>query len=210
MDAVIAGKPKRMPKPKKPRIPQELIYEMVDGKPIYYREYKKVLTKQKTMEEIMGSSFFQAELVALIVGYLMRMLNLSKYVVTTNELGFIYTPKNWRILDIGIFAREKVQAELLSTKYVTTAPEVVIEVDTKADIPAAGDILSYVTKKTNHLLEAGVEKVIWIFTESRNVLVAEPGKQWSIARWNDPIPVLEDVVINLEQLVQTLVSGKVE
>jgi hypothetical protein len=37
-------------------IPRELIYEMRYGKPIYYRDYDKILLGEKTLEEIVGSS----------------------------------------------------------------------------------------------------------------------------------------------------------
>ena len=152
----------------------------------------------------MGSSFLQGQLVALLVTILMSKLDLSKYAVVTNETGFIYAPKSWRILDIAVFEKSRVKKELFSKKYVKTAPKIVIEVDTKAELKASGDILSYVTEKTDDLLDAGVEKVIWILTESENVLIAEPGKQWIMAKWSDTIPVLEEVTLNLEQLVQTL------
>lgn len=152
----------------------------------------------------MGSSFLQGQLVAFIVSILMSALDLRRYVVVTNEAGFIYAPKNWRILDIAVFEKERVKKELFSKKYVKTAPKVVIEVDTKAELKASDDILAYVTEKTDDLLNAGVEKVIWILTESENILIAEPDKQWIVARWRDTIPLLEDITLNLEQLVQTL------
>lgn len=190
--------------PERKNIPKELIYEMVDGQPIYYRNYKQVLTKKKSAEEIMGSSFLQSQLVALLVGLLFSKLDLERYVITTNEGGFIYAPKSWRILDIAIFEKARVKKELFSKKYVKTAPKIVIEVDTKAELKASGDMLSYVTEKTDDLLDAGVEKVIWILTESENVLIAEPGKQWTMARWSDTISVIEGITMNLEELVQTL------
>lgn len=45
-------------------------------------------------------------------------------------------------------------------------------------------------------------------TESQKVLIAEQGKQWLIAKWNDTIPVVEDVAINLEEIVNTLTPGE--
>ncbi len=190
--------------PKRKNIPQELIYEMVNGHPVYYRDYKAVLTNKKSAEEIIGSSVVQARLTALIVGFLFTKINLGKYEIMTNELGFIDAPKNWRILDIAIFEKARVKKELFSNKYVKTAPKIVIEVDTKAELKASGDILAYVTEKTDNLLNAGVEKVIWILTESENVLIAEPGKQWIMARWSDTIPVVENITLNLEELLKTL------
>lgn len=187
---------------KRKTIPKELIYEMVDGNPIYYRDYKKVLAQKKSLEEVMGSSSLQAQLVALIVGILISALNLRRYAVMTNELGFIYAPKNWRVLDIAIFAKQQIKSELLSTKYIQTAPKVVIEIDTKADLKK-NDMFAYVTKKTDDLLDSGVKKVIWILTGNKKALLAEPGQQWRIADWRDDIPVIEDIVINVAELVKT-------
>ena len=187
MGSVVVDKPKGKRPTKRKRIPKELIYEMAHGEPIYYRDYKKVLSGKKCAEEIMGSSFLQGQLVALIVNILMTKLDLRKYVVVTNELGFIYAPKTWRILDIAIFEKKKVKHEALSTKYVKTAPKIVIEVDTKADVKDFGDMFSYLSEKTDDLLDSGVEKVLWILTESQKILIAEQGKQWIIAKWNDTI-----------------------
>jgi hypothetical protein len=207
MANVVLEKPKVKSSSKRKRIPKELIYEMAHGKPIYYRDYKKVLAKKKSAEEVMGSSFLQGQLVALIVTILMTNLDLRKYAVLTNELGYIYAPKSWRILDIALFEKKNVKSELLSTKYVKTAPKIVIEIDTKADVKDFGDMFSYVSEKTDDLLDSGVEKVLWILTDSQKILIAEQKKQWIIAKWNDTIPVLEDLTINLEQLVNTLVEG---
>jgi Uma2 family endonuclease len=200
----ILERPQAKRKAKRKAIPKELIYEMAHGKPIYYRDYKKVLANEKCVEEVMGSSFLQGQLVAMLVIFLGGKLNMRKYLVTTNEIGFIYAPKSWRVLDIAIFEREKVKHELGSTKYVKTAPKVVIEVDTKADLKKYGDILGYLTEKTDDLLNAGVEKVIWILTETRKVFVAEQGKPWILAKWTDLVSVVEDVTIQIDQLVNQL------
>ena len=41
----------------------QLIYEMDNGVPIYYRGYKEVLNYTKTVEEIIGSSFMQSSII---------------------------------------------------------------------------------------------------------------------------------------------------
>jgi hypothetical protein len=51
---------------------------------------------------------------------------------------------------------------------------VVIEVDIKADTEdEEKDSFNYVNKKTEELLAFGIKKVIWIFTDSEKVLLAE-------------------------------------
>jgi Uma2 family endonuclease len=210
VDAIVLERPKTRLKAKRKPIPKELIYEMAHSKPIYYRDYKKVLTNEKCAEEVMGSSFLQGQLVATIVGFLLSKLDIRKYVVTTNELGFIYAAKSWRVLDVAIFDRKKVKPELGSTKYVKTAPKIVIEVDTKADVKHYGDILGYLTEKTDDLLNAGVEKVIWILTETHKVFVAEQGKPWILAKWTDSIPVVDDVTMQVEQMLNPSIGGSNE
>ncbi len=38
------------------KIPDKLIYETIDGKPVYYKGYQDVIKLIKQFEEIMGSS----------------------------------------------------------------------------------------------------------------------------------------------------------
>jgi Uma2 family endonuclease len=204
METITLDQPQGQTKAKRKGIPKALIYEMRHGKPIYYRDYRKVLTNEKCLEEVMGCSALQGQLVAWIVGFLLSKLNVRKYAVMSNEAGFIYAPRSWRLLDIAIFDKKRLKKELLSTKYVKTAPKVVIEVDTKADSKNYGDILGYLTEKTEDLLKAGVEKVIWILTDTQKVVVAEQGKTWLLAKWNDVIPVVEDVTIQVEELVNAM------
>ncbi len=198
--ATSQGKPKATRK----AIPEELIYEMRRGKPIYYRDYTKVLTHAKCLDEVKASTFLQGFLAAAIVGMLGSRLNMRQYAVMTNQAGFEFAPKSWRLLDIGIFEKKALKKELLSTKYVKTPPKVVIEVDTKADLKNYGDILSYLTEKTEDLLSSGVEKVIWILTDSRKVVVAEQGQTWLLEKWTDHIPVVDDVSICVEELVNSM------
>lgn len=208
METVAYDQPHTTRNAKRAAIPKELIYEMVRDKPVYYRGYRKVLTNEKSLEEVMGSSGLQGQLIAWIVGYLLRRLNVRKYAVMTNETGFLYAPKNWRLLDIAIYDKKAVKHEMLSPKYLKTAPKIVIEVDTKADLKQYGDMLGYLTEKTDDLLKAGVEKVIWILTDTQKVMVAEQGKTWLLATWSDVIPVVDDVTIRIEELVKEMTESE--
>jgi len=42
------------------KVPDHLIYEIIDGKPIHYRGYREVMAGKKTFSEIRGSSTLQA------------------------------------------------------------------------------------------------------------------------------------------------------
>ena len=43
----------KRPKSKPSQIPAALIYEIIDGKPIYYNGYKAVLKGDKTIEDVL-------------------------------------------------------------------------------------------------------------------------------------------------------------
>jgi hypothetical protein len=52
------------------KIPTSLIYEVMDGQPLYYKGYQFVLKKQKTLADIMGISKLQF----VIISYLLKLL----------------------------------------------------------------------------------------------------------------------------------------
>ena len=184
------------------RVPKELIYEMRYGKPIYYRDYDKVLSGEKSLEEVMGSSKIQWLIISLILRVLMKKLSVDKYEIATNEVGFKFAPRSWRNLDIAIFRKGELLEEGIDNRYVKTPPEVVIEVDTKADLRKYGDFMHYMTEKTQDLLNAGVKKVIWITTYDRKIMVAEKGERWFITDWDDTIEVIEGIELNIEKLLK--------
>jgi Uma2 family endonuclease len=191
--ALVEGKKKRGRK----GIPKELIYEMRYGKPIYYRDYDKVLSGEKTLEEIVGSSKLQWWIIDMIVRFLHQILDYKKYVVAYNEAGFQWAPKTWRNLDIAIFEREKILKEGINERYAKTPPEVVIEIDMKADLRKYGDFMNYAREKTQDLLDAGVKRVIWYTTFDKKVMVAEKGEKWFITGWDEEVEIIDGISFNL-------------
>ncbi len=188
-------------KKKRGKIPRGLIYEMVRGSAVYYRDYNKVLAGEKTLEEVMGSSGLQSYIIMLILNLLLSKTG-NKYVILSNEVGFKFSPKSWRNLDIAIFEREKVKDCLLKDEYITVPPKIVIEVDTKADLKKYGDIVHYMNEKTDDLLGSNVEKIIWVLTKEKKVMVAEKGKRWFITDWNDEINCVENIKFSINQLIK--------
>jgi Uma2 family endonuclease len=201
--AIEEEKQEMKPASKRKIILKELIYEMRHGRPIYYRDYDKVLSGEKSLEEVMGSGLLQARLITLIFKVLIERLDFHKYEVYTNELGFKFAPRSWRNLDIAIFDKEKIK-EYIAKRYkyyVPVAPQVVIEIDTKADLRRFHTPMDYFHEKILDLLNAGVQKVIWIFTASEMVWVAERNKKWIIQKWDEDIEVIENIVINVQKLL---------
>ncbi len=182
---------------KKEKLLKLLTYEVVDGKPIYYRGYRDVLTGKKTPEEVMGASFLHGRLVILLGSFLRERLK-GKYVVSGGELGY-FVEKGWRNLDVAVFRYEDVKDKLRSKSYIDVAPVLVIEVDTHGDVE---NEMAYITDKIEALLRSGVEKVVWIFTDSEKILIAERGKDWVITGWDKDIGLIEGVKLNVENLLK--------
>lgn len=77
-----------------------------------------------------------------------------------------------------------------------------IEVDIKMDIPENFQSEDdYLKKKTEKLLNFGVEKVIWVFTSSQRVLIADNIKRWSFNSWDIPFEIFNGVEVNVWELM---------
>ena len=48
------------------------------------------------------------------------------------------------------------------------------------------------------MLNFGVERVIWILTNSKKVLVATPNNDWLTMDWDKDIEILEGIVFNIQ------------
>jgi Uma2 family endonuclease len=140
-------------------------------------------------------------IISVILKYLFKNLSES-YEVLTNELGLQYSKKGWRASDIVIYEKSALQAIPLNNKYMPIPPKVVIEVDTKASFENFTTPMDYFSQKTDDLLNFGVEKIVWIFTASHKVMLAEKGKNWIISDWQQDIPLAEHVALNLEVLLK--------
>ena len=74
---------------------------------------------------------------------------------------------------------------------------VAVEIDIQADLSKDRD-WQYVTRKTRKLLDFGTQKVIWVFTDSQQVMVAERGADaWLTMDWNRNIELLDGQFFNV-------------
>ncbi len=175
-----------------------LTYERVRGKPIYYKNYRKVLRGELDPEVIMGSGELHAILLLLIGKFLMDNLG-DDFIVLGGELGFFTSADSFRSLDIAIYKREDMKSP--SKGYTKKPPIVVIEIDTKADLSGYSSFEEYMYEKTADLLNAGVQRVIWYITKVKKVMVAENGKDWITTDWDRYIEVFGGVKLNLKELL---------
>ena len=183
-------------------IPKALIYEMVDGKPIYYKGHKDYLSGEKQINELMGSSYLQALIGTQLIILLSRLIDLTKYQLISNEVGLKFGKKSWRAADLAIYERESLKDVPKVNKYLEIPPEIVIEIDTKADLEDIQDSLGYYHEKTDQLLNFGVKKVVWIFTDTQKVMIARQGEDWHISDWHKNILIMEGVEVNIVRIIE--------
>lgn len=181
---------------KKTNIPSYLIYEEINGVPIYYKGYKEVLENSKKAEDIMGSSALQFIILEHLFRLFVKFFDEKNYYIGNNEAGTHLGKGTNFAVDLALFDKKVLRPEMIKNKYVSVPPLLVVEVDTKAtfDPEAQPD---YFHVKTQLLLDFGVKKVIWIFTESKKVMVSEPDKPWLTVDWNQDIELMDGHFFNI-------------
>jgi hypothetical protein len=174
---------------------------MIDGKAYYYKGYKNVLKNKLQAESVMGYGLFQWVIIKFIVQYLDA--NLAKnYIAIGGEGGFHLSHGNNLSLDMIILDKKDLDFTKIENKYLDFAPKVVIEIDTKAELPFEnGAEMMYYNTKTQKMLDFGVSQVIWIFTNIKKITIATPNNPWLTVNWTDEIDIL-DVKLNLYDLLK--------
>ena len=147
----------------------------------------------------MASSGLHALILETIRDYLKKMLK-KDYIILTGEVG-VKTISGYRALDIGIFDFDKIKPYLNRDKILPICPIIAIEIDTKAQLKE-DEYMNYIYDKANDLLNSGTEKVIWILTKPKIILIAQKEKSWEIKKWNDDIEVMENINFNLNRLLK--------
>lgn len=182
-----------------PVIPSYLIYEILNGRPLYYRGYKEVLEKNLNPESIMGSSALQAILVSLIYGYILQNRDKKKYLPVTNEAGIHLAITDNLSCDVAIFEKGTFA---VNTKYFDVPPKIVVEVDVKIDLSEFDGVdFNYVAEKNQRLFDFGVERVLWVLSKHRRVMVALPNQDWIFTDWGNDITVMDGCVLNVKKLL---------
>lgn len=144
-----------------------MIYETLDGEKIYYKNYLDVVNGTKTKEEIMGSSTLQMVLVNYLNRILFKGLDENLYYIGSNEAGVHIENKSNFSNDIVVYEKSVLTPNKINHQYTDVPPKIVIEIDIKANTDNAKDYV-YMQRKTQKRLDFGVEKVIWIFTDTKS------------------------------------------
>ena len=193
----------RGPKPVKrpPRnVPSHLIYEIMDGKPIYYKGYLDVILNKKTFEEIMGASSLQSIIVSYLVGFISRFIDEDVYTLLTGESGLHVNHRNNLSNDIAIFETSVLTPSKINKKYADVPPKIAIEVDIDADVEDMTES-GYIYKKTRKMLDFGTAKVFWVLTDPQVVIVATTEKIETFS-WNKDIELFDGQFFNIGKYLE--------
>lgn len=183
------------------RVPDVLIAETLQGKPIYYQGYKQVLSRKLKPTDIIGISDVQSFFTNLIKDHLTPLLK-KEYKVLAGELGLHLQHQDNLSVDIAVVSRELYQPSNFKGKYLDYPPQVVVEIDINIDpLESFGNNSEYANIKTQALLDFGVEQVIWVFTKSRKITVAQNNSPWLTMNWNDKVTVMGHT-FSIEQLIE--------
>jgi hypothetical protein len=172
------------------KIPDSFIYEIMDGRPLYYKGYKKAIRNNLNAESITGASSLQAFIVAYLVKLLYQVIN-NNYLIFTGDPGLHISHKNNLGGDILVYDKKIFPSSKISKRYADAPAELQIEVDITAELEDMAET-GYIKRKTDILLEFGTKKIIWIFTSTQQVLVAEKDKDWLWINWNKAIQLWEN------------------
>ena len=188
---------KRLPAIISPKnIPESLVYEMMDGKLIYRKGYKDVLAGKKTLEEIMGASSLQSIVAFHVSSIIAKFIDEDIYFVLINQAGINLDHKNNLANDLAIYDKAVLKPAMISTKYTDVPPKIAIEIDVKAEYEDLTE-LGYIYKKTQKLLNFGVEKVIWIITSVGKITVSTQQKNWETMDWNKDVEIMDGHSFNV-------------
>lgn len=194
---MIATQPNKPPKETdQAKVPDYLVYETFDGEPVHYKGYKEVLSGNKTLPEIMGPSGIQSFIIAYFQRMLFTKLDENLYTIFSSESGLHLDIGNNLAGDLLIFDNASLPLEAITACYVNVPPKIVVEVDIMAD-PSDIDPTAYLFKKTQKLLDFGVEKVIWVTTNAKKVTVATSGSNWQVMDWDNEVEILEGITFNV-------------
>lgn len=182
-------------------IPTSLIREIIDGKPYYYKGYQEVLAGNVNEEGVMGCSSLQSFIVSYLVRVLLRSIDESRYLVATNEPGLHVDKRNNLASDILVFDYNVLTIDQINLNYARVPPVISVEVDTRIELEDVTES-KYVALKTMKLLEFGVEKVIWFFTETKQIMIATPGN-WTTFGWDHEVVLMPGALCNVGQFLRS-------
>jgi Uma2 family endonuclease len=184
-------------------IPDYLVREIIEGKKYYYKNYRNVLNKVSTREAIMGSSELQSTIIDILRDFIKLHADSRIYKIMAGEVGVHLASGSNFSLDVAVFERNRLPVDRNIQKYFPIAPLYAFEVDIDIEKEEGeADEVSYIDIKSTTLIEAGTQKVIWILTRRKRIIIFEKNNEGSIqARflsWSQPFQIHLGQTIQVE------------
>lgn len=126
----------------------------------------------------------------------------EEYEIITNEIGLHIERGNNLSSDIAIYLKSDILRTPLKNKYFDIPPRVAIEIDTKADFSSFDTPTNYYQAKTKKLFAFGVVEVVWLFSETRKVMVAQSGQDRITKDWDKPVTILDQYSFSVADLLK--------
>lgn len=180
-------------------ISESLIYEILDGMPIYRKGYQKVLSKEKDIDDIKGVNGLRAVTTTIVTMWLKTVFPKKEYWVLHNKLGLFLSKQNTLTLDIAVFNKKVLTIDQFTHQYLQICPALVVEVGVSI---TSQNINYYIFNKTQKLLDFGCERVIWVYPEVGKVMLAIKGEDWIIKDWGKEIAFTADHHASILQLLK--------
>lgn len=181
----------------KQEVPKAFIIEVLDGVPLYYRGYKSIIDTPSKVEEIMGAGGIHSILLDFFYSLLVQYLDNKKYWRYSGEAGLKIEKNNIFNLDLAVYLKEKMPSRAITKHVASVPPELVIEIDTSIEYDGITHD-EYVFKKTQQLLQFGTRKVVWVFSATNRVMIAEPDAPWLVHPWSATLPLMDGISFNIE------------
>jgi len=191
-------------KRKKRKIPAALVKETINGIPFYYAGYRSVINKTKKLEDIMADGGLQIDLKSYLAGLLFKQLDLKAYKIYAGEVGSHIDHRSNLGLDVAVYERKVLTPDKITEKYIDVNPKIVVEIDVNVELPERNANLfeEFVLRKVRRLHAFGTEKIIWIFTKSKTVIVARPTNIWEVLEWDSEVELLEGITFNIARYLE--------
>jgi hypothetical protein len=95
-----------------------------------------------------------------------------------------------------VYEKQRLTPNFIDEHYLQIPPLINIEIDVEIDNANFMDY-EYIDRKTKNLLAFGVQKVLWVLTKTKQVIVAEPDQNWLVIDWHKDIEIFDGITFNV-------------
>lgn len=184
------------------KIKSNLVFEIFESRPIYFSKYKEVLNGNLDENEITFSSSLKGFICNYLLNILFEKLDLNNFIPLTGRTIIHIDNKNNLSSDIIILDKNIFNVKDADHNYINKSPKIYFQININADTEDFGSPDNYVFKKTEKLLNFGVEKVIWIMSDSKKVIVATKNANWEVIDWYKQIGIMDGIYFNIGEYLK--------